>query len=60
MNKALKMSCLRGLPVRVVRSFKVRSHGIFAWHVRMACMRGLPVRVVRSFKVWMCECCVEV
>jgi hypothetical protein len=25
MNKALKLSCMRGLPVRVVRSFKVRT-----------------------------------
>lgn len=24
MNKALKLSCTKGLPVRVVRSFKVR------------------------------------
>lgn len=24
MNKALKLSCIKGLPVRVVRSFKVR------------------------------------
>ena len=38
MNKALQLSCEKGLPVRVVRSHKVRLQGI-AW---LRCVLSRP------------------
>lgn len=52
MNLALKVSCLRGLPVRVVRSYKVASSFqllLLPSMPRAACMNRLNMSCVKSF-----------
>lgn len=50
MNKALKLSCTKGLPVRVVRSFKASCLGGMGW-----AGVGLVGTLVRLLSCWSCQ-----